>query len=182
MKKRLSLWVLCFLSALAPSCGTDGRDHVPDLADSGTSIGRFEIEPEPLGPDRQDSGAFARRLVDTATTQARASLVRHRIRLAPGVSVSGTVRVPLALPSDLFGLEADSRKGSLATANVQVVDRNGQVLQQENATVLWREVRWLTGSPRNPRNRPVEHSLDEAVQKAVDRAVGRLQTGKVLPR
>lgn len=53
----------------------------------------------------------------------------------------------------------------------------GKTIREAEASLSWREVRWLKGPPRFRCNRPQEEVLRDAVGEVVERAVERLRKG-----
>lgn len=173
---RLITW---FLAAASLSCSA-ARLREPGTASSApipqVSVGHFVIEPHSLdrASANRNHGVSVDLLLNTAVIEARKSLGRHRIPGSPGMSVTGVVHAPLALPAGVHGLRAASRKGTLTTAEVRLLDASGKVLRQEEETIHWNDVRWLKGGPKSRRSRPPEEVVADAVRKAVARAIERL--------
>jgi hypothetical protein len=142
-------------------------------------IASFTIAPQPLEGSAIPTGreTFIQLLATAATDQAASSLVQQGVDVSAGqLTVRGSVRTMIALPPDVYGLAAARRKGSLATASVQLVDANGNVVAAREARIAWSDVRWLTGAPRYRRGRPVEEVLLDGVRLSVKRALGQLST------
>lgn len=114
-------------------------------------------------------------LAEEAVSSAREALAHKDLtELGIQTSLSGIVLVPVSLPPDVQGLRADQQSGRLAIARVRLVGPNGRTMQEAEASLSWREARWLEGNPKSRRNRPPQEVLREAVHKVVRRAVAKL--------
>jgi len=157
---------------------------VPTRADAPPKVrvARIILEPQSLeaATPRPDQDDVLRRLTDEAARQAERSLVRHHLAETAetmegkGPTLTGVVRLPVVLPRDVYGLNAASRKGSLATATLRISGADGTILKEGTASIDWDDVRWLRGARRR-RNRTPDEVLSDAVRKVVDRAVTRLK-------
>ena len=172
--------------ALSLACGCASPAARVGTPLPGIVIVPFTIEPQPLSAALSSQDVFATLLANEAASSAGKALVREgltaTVEMAPSGSAAegqrvatGTVRVPTSLPPGLKGLRADAQKGTLATAVVRLLDAKGNTIQEAEATLAWREARWLQGAPNFRRNRPVEQVLTEAVGEVVRRAVERLR-------
>ena len=141
-------------------------------------IAGFTIESQPLEGCAVPTGreTFVRHLASAATDQAARSLVQKGVAVSTGqLTVMGSVRMVVSLPPSVHGLAAARRKGSLATASVQLVDESGDVVATREASIAWSDVRWLAGAPRSRHSRPIEEVLLDGVRLSVDRAVEDLR-------
>lgn len=111
-------------------------------------------------------------------TGRRASIERKLCRVvettAVGYRLQIEVEVPIGLPPGLVGSEAAFRKGTLAKAQLHLLDEHGVRRAGAEATVRWGQVRWTSGGPKMRRPRPREAALIDAVEAAVDQAVRRM--------
>lgn len=146
------------------------------LSASNLKIADFTIEPQgaavPAGREM-----FVQLLASAATDQAARSLARKGATIPAGqLTVKGSVRMAVSLPPGVRGLAAARRKGSLATASVQLVDQSGNVVAAREASIAWSGVRWLAGARHGYRHsRSIEEVLLDGVRLSVDRAVEDLR-------
>lgn len=156
-------------------------------------VAPFEIVPRPLegATENLNGEALRKHLSEEATQQAIRTLLRHNMAevrgdasksgsaTGDGLSMTGSVRLPLSLPPGVIGLRASSRKGPFATAVVTLKRSDGSVLASEERTLRWKDVRWTRGG-RVRRNRKVDDVLANSVRKSVDHAVRRLRRNPAL--
>lgn len=193
MSHYLRIWSVAAL-ALTTVCGcvTSAAPRSPTPL-SKVVVVPFTVEPQSLPgePHPLSQDAFVSLLALEAASSAGYASVQGRLAAAfeqaPSQSsargqtvLTGTLRMPTALPPDLYGLRADSQKGPLARVVVRLIDPNGMTLRESEATLTWREARWLEGGPGYRRNRPTELVLIDVVHAVVERAVMQLRrTGAV---
>ena len=136
----------------------------------------FTIVPENLPGTSNDNRGEGLRSLLAQEAAASAQEALHRAGLTQtAATVSGTVRMPVSLPPDVVGLRADRLKGPLAVATVRLLGPDGRTIREAEATLTWRQARWLEGAPRFRRNRPPERVLREAAHEVVARAMERLR-------
>lgn len=185
--RRMGAWAVipcCLLASTGISAARPARDS-PVAAE--VVLLPFVIDPQPYpgAPARPDEVDLLRRLSEEATARAERTLLKQRlagrvIRMAPSVSgagvtvLSGVVRLPVSVPLRQTGARAAFRRGSFATASVQLRRPDGTSSQQE-ITLDWQDSRWLQGA-RIRRARKVDDVLADFVRKAVDHAVKDLRT------
>ena len=147
------------------------------------AVASFVIEPTPLGDaDASDREWFQELLAGHATATARRVSIEWELadrveqsREPPRIHVlSGSVSVPIALPAAYLGSHATFQKGALAVARIELRDAQGALVDTQEVTVRWRDVRWLRGGPRIRRPRRPDAALIDAVELASERAVKRL--------
>lgn len=133
------------------------------------------IESQPMegAAVRADEPAIKGRLAETAANQAAITLKKSPLA-ARGLTLTGTIRLPLSLPPRVIGLRAHDRKGTFVTAQFVLRGADGKSVAEQNVALEWDDVRWLTGAPKRRRNRPLNDVLEDAARKAVVRAVKQL--------
>jgi hypothetical protein len=148
----------------------------------------FQIRERPIPGVTETSGAEALRnhLADEATARAIRTLRDHKkanVTEGPSegetspdapLTLSGTVSLPLFVPPRLRGFDAGLRRAPFATAAVTLTRPDGTTVGSEEATLRWKDVRWLRGA-RRKRNRPIEDILQDFTRKSVDHSVRRLE-------
>ena len=183
LNRKVLGWIALFAPLSAVAYGAPERSPLFEQV----SVRPFVILPRPINGsrDRPDVESVLRRLSEEATRQAGRTLLGHRLagkveRLETpgprpgGITLVGSVRLPVALPPGVIGLRASSRRGPFAYAQVSLQGASGRPLATGEATLEWDDVRWLRGA-RVRRNRPLDQVLEHATRKAVDRAVRRLK-------
>jgi hypothetical protein len=139
------------------------------------------IEAQPIegATARADTAAITKRLSEAANAQASKSLGKGPLGTR-GVALSGIIRLPLSLPPRVIGLRAHDRKGTFVSAQFTLRDAHGKSLSEQTVTLRWKDVNWLTGSPKWRRNRAVDEVLEDATRRAVNRALKQLAMHHVL--
>src|SRR6266851_2310663 len=135
--------ILCLLPApVRASLGASPQ--TPAFAE--LAVAPFVVIPEPLqgASTRKGQDDLVQRLAEKATARAIRSLPQPGIAEAVGADspndssteqllVTGTVRLPVSLPSDLVGLNAQLRRGRLASANVAIRRADGTTVARAGA-------------------------------------------------
>ena len=125
------------------------------------------------------SGGPDRKAEEEATKQASRTLTEHgfvgTVELVGKVAeaqsplvLTGTVRLPVSLPVNVYGFDAYERRGQFATSTVIVKRRDGTVLATGESRLTWKACWWETG--RGHHNLPVDDVLADFVRKATDQA------------
>ncbi len=167
----------CLLSgAFVPAASADQKPLYARI-----TVTRLTVEAQPFegAPNRLDQADLIGKLEEEATKQARRTLTEHGFvetvepvgKVAEAQSplvLTGTVRLPVSLPANVYGFDAYERRGQFATATVTVKRRDGTVLATAESRLTWKACWWETG--RNHRNIPVDDVLADFVRKATDRA------------
>src|SRR5207247_2581193 len=184
----LGLAILCLVKAsVQPSLGAPKR--TPPFAEVAVVPLTVVPQPMPRASAQKDQDDLVQRLAEKATVRAIRSLLRRGIAEAVRAAspkdssaeqllVTGTVRLPVPLPSHLVGLSAQLRRGRLATVNVAIRRADGTTVARAGAMLDWSDVLWTYGG-RVQHPRPQEAVLEEAVQEVVDRAIKRLKQSGV---
>ena len=172
----LGLAILCLVKAsVQPSLGAPKR--TPPFAEVAVVPLTVVPQPMPRASAQKDQDDLVQRLAEKATVRAIRSLLRRGIAEAVRAAspkdssaeqllVTGTVRLPVPLPSHLVGLSAQLRRGRLATANVAIRRADGTTVARAGAMLDWSDVLWTYGG-RVQHPRPQEAVLEEAVQEVV---------------
>lgn len=147
-----TLWCVSFALAQAPASIT------------------IEAQPIEGAMARADEAVISKRLSEAANTQASKSLSKTPLA-DRSLTLFGIIRLPLSLPPRIIGLHAHDRRGTFVSAQFTLRDADGKSLSEQSVTLRWKDVRWLTGSPKWRRNRALDEVLEDATRKVVDRAV-----------
>lgn len=142
---------------------------------------RLMVEAQPFEgvPNRLDQADLIGKLEEEATKQASRTLTEHgfvgTVELVGKVAeaqsplvLTGTVRLPVSLPVNVYGFDAYERRGQFATSTVIVKRRDGTVLATGESRLTWKACWWETG--RGHHNLPVDDVLADFVRKATDQA------------
>lgn len=157
------------------SCGASAPHRGNLSPSSQVTVLPFTIEPQALPGAPADPKENLRSLLAGEASASAGEALRKNPSDAAGVTaVTGTVRIPVSLPPEVWGLRAHRQKGRLAAATVRLLGPDGKTIREAEASLSWGEVRWLTGPPKFRRNRPQEEVLRSAVAEVVERAVERL--------
>lgn len=165
--RNLRVWILL---AVPLWCGSQ---MARAQAQTGTASITIEAQPIEGAATRADTPAIVQRLSEAAVNQAAVSLSKTPLA-ARGVTLRGTIRLPLALPPGVIGLRAHDRKGIFVTAHFTMQGADGKSIAEQNVTLGWDDVRWTRGARPWKRNRALDEVLEDAARTAVDRGVWQL--------
>ncbi|MBV9851426.1 MAG: hypothetical protein JO250_17290 [Armatimonadetes bacterium] len=178
---RFLVTVLCLLLGLS-SRQADASGSKPPLPRIAVAPFRIEPQPFPGAPSRQDLDVITRHLAAEATAQAVRTLrergyakdveivARPPEATAP-IVICGVVKLPVALPPHIAGVDAGRRHGAFATGQVTLVRTDGTVVATGSVRLGWGAVWWIAGGPKDRRLAPLDAVLADFARKAADRLV-----------